>query len=213
VHFAKPNRRSILHLRTALLVLVSVGAIVGWNMSLVWPQDKSPDLIGFLTGDPKGANYRVDPYIRAAAEIQAMPTSDATDRLLAMARADEGGYRTVLLCRMLFVAKANGTVRRPALGAAVFMGGTDYADWPLEPIEVVDGVPLLITKGYSLAGLPESSERYVRYCLQECEWNPTRYSVKTVAEKRAALAKLIASPKWKRTLNTHEKELLSAQIR
>jgi hypothetical protein len=48
--------------------------------------------------------------------------------------------------------------------------------------------------------------------LQDCDWNPNRYKAITHEEKAAALAKLLASPKWKRPLDVQDKRFLSAQI-
>ncbi len=98
------------------------------------------------------------------------------------------------------------------IGGAGFFGGTDYSDWPLEPIELVDGVPFLITRGYVLGGLPEADEWYLHYCETNCDWSNSHYAIKTDQQKREALYKLLASPKWKRPLDTSEREFLSEQI-
>jgi hypothetical protein len=99
------------------------------------------------------------------------------------------------------------------LGRPGFRGATDSRDWPLEPIELVDGVPFHIVCGYQLAGTPEPPAKYVEYCLQTCDWTPTRIKGKSTAEKRAALAKLLASPKWKAPLSAEDRDYLSGQIR
>jgi hypothetical protein len=142
--------------------------------------------------------YRCDPYIRAAVRLQRLGREAAIDALGELSR-EEGveGHRAIILCRMLFTKKAGGEFRRPLLGAAAFLDGTDYPDWPLEPIEVVDGVPFLIVRSYTLGGVPESSEGYLDYCVTDCEWNSVPYRVKTVAERTKALDKLTRSPKWK----------------
>jgi hypothetical protein len=59
---------------------------------------------------------------------------------------------------------------------------------------------------------PDEAQPYVRHCLAECDWNVLRYKPKTPAEKIAALAKLLASPKWRRPLDAREQGFLSAQI-
>jgi hypothetical protein len=162
--------------------------------------------------EPRAERYKVDPYLQAAADIQAKPANVAADTLRAMARHDDSN-RTIVLCRILFTAKPGETFWRPAIGGAVFLGGTDYRDWPLEPIQLVDGVPFLISRGYILLGQTTSAESYVRYCLEHCDWNPIRYKPKSAAEKDAALAELLASPKWKTKLPAYDREFLSAQIR
>jgi hypothetical protein len=99
------------------------------------------------------------------------------------------------------------------IGAASFLGATEYRDWPSEPIELVGAVPFLITRGYLLGGKPEPAGSYLRYCMASCDWSPVRFAVVTNTQMEEALASLIASPKWKRPLDGHEKDFLSVQIR
>jgi hypothetical protein len=114
---------------------------------------------------------------------------------------------------MLFTAKPKTEFQRPAIGAADFLGKTEYANWPLEPIEMVDNVPFLVVRGYRLNGKAERPEEYVEYCVRNCEWLPTELKVRSSAEKQRALETLLASPKWKRGLNDKEKQFLSLQIK
>lgn len=155
--------------------------------------------------------YNVDPYIQAAARIQAFDRKTAVGYLRLIARDDDlhGGNKVIPLCRMLFTKRAGGEFQRPSLGAAAFLGGTDYADWPLEPIEIVDGVPFMITGGYTVAGFPEPREKYLVYCLTNCDWSTVRFTPRTTAEKNQALDKLLASPKWK---TPPGREFFSSQI-
>ena len=112
---------------------------------------------------------------------------------------------------MLFTPHTSAS-QWPSLGAPVLVGPSDCADWPQEPIAVVDGVPFLITLDYNLAGLPESSEAYLKRCVAHCDWNSVRYRQLTSEQMHAALAKLVASAKWKRPLKLAEIKILSAQI-
>jgi hypothetical protein len=163
--------------------------------------------------DYQTAAYRVDPYIQAAAMLQASGKDKASATLLKLARDREVDHQVIVLCRMLFVRKAKGGFRRPLIGAAHFLGDTDYVDWPLEPIELVDGVPFLITEGYSLKGRAERAESYLKYCIENCTWNSSRFQPKTEQQKRKALDKLLASPKWKAPLDDGEKAFLSSQVK
>jgi hypothetical protein len=142
--------------------------------------------------------YRSGPYLRAAVHLQGMGREAATKALWALVR-EEGleGHRAIILCRMLFTRRAGGEFRRPRLGGTVFLGDTDYADWPLEPVEVVDGVPFVIVRGYELAGVPETSEDYLAYCVAECDWSGVPFVSKTKSEMVKAMEKLDRSPKWK----------------
>jgi hypothetical protein len=99
------------------------------------------------------------------------------------------------------------------LGRAMLIGGTGHDDWPLEPVEVVEGVPFMSVRGYFLSGKAESSEQYLSYCLANCDWTGFRYATKTAAEQTNALDKLIRSNKWKRPLKDYERDFLTNQVR
>ena len=129
-----------------------------------------------------------------------------------MARDGASDTRVIVLCRMLFTQSPSSGFRPPRLGGASFLGDTQSQDWPLEPIDVVDGVPFLITRGYTLAGVPESDARYLAYCETDCHWSNFRYTTKTELQKREALSKLLSSPKWRRRLNEDEQSFLAGQI-
>lgn len=162
--------------------------------------------------DFEWGRYKVDTYIEEAVSLQSLDHRTASERLLALASDNKSGYRVIILCRMLFTKRHGSDFRRPRIGGAVFLGGTDYSDWPLEPIELVDGVPFLITQGYTLYGLPESRKSYLQYCLKNCDWSTFHFAPKTNKEKSDALNKLIASRKWRTPLDSGEREFLSAQI-
>ena len=158
-------------------------------------------------------NYKVDPYIAAAAKIQSVGEDEAGKHLLALAKDVDHGDKVIILCRMLFTAKSNAEFRRPFIGAAFFLGDTAYADWPLEPIELVDGVPFLVVRGYALGGSPEHPKRYVEYCVGNCAWQTAEFKPRSAAEKQKTLEKLLASPKWKAGLTDEEKQFLTSQIK
>ena len=157
--------------------------------------------------------FKVDPYLRAAAALQGMDKDKATETLLALAREEKDGKRVIVLCRMLFTSKAGGEFRRPALGAAAFLGGTTYADWPLEPIELVDGVPFLITRGYALEG----SQNYPRgtsdTVCRSAHGEASAFKPKARGRKRRPWRSCWLRRKWKSGLEAEEKEFLSAQIK
>jgi hypothetical protein len=157
-------------------------------------------------------SYRVDPFIRVAVALQSLDRSAALARLHAMAYDPRAKARVIILSRMLFMAPSDSKLRRPLIGGAIFLGGTNYSDWPQEPIEIVDGIPFLIANGYILAGLAESDESYLQYCETHGDWSTFRFSVRTVQEKREALRELLASDKWGATLTDHEQSFLAGQI-
>jgi len=156
----------------------------------------------------------VDPYLAAAAKFQAVGKEKAVAILRAAANDPKVENEVVIvLCRLLFTAKPKGEFRRPMIGRPHCLGGTGPADWPLEPIEVVDRVPFLIATGYEMAGQAEPAGEYLDYCLKECAWGATEFKPRTAAEKQAALAGLLASKKWKQPLTEFERKFLADQIK
>jgi len=160
-----------------------------------------------------GGRYKVDPYIHLAIKLQAQGKEKACDTLKALAKDISLNKQVIVLCRMLFTSKPNQEFRRPRLGAPGYLGDTENSDWPLSPIEIVDGVPFLISPGYSGSGLPELAENYLTYCIQNCDWVKAPFGPRTAHQKQQALKKLMASPKWKRPLGDREEAFLASQIK
>jgi hypothetical protein len=142
--------------------------------------------------------YKVDPYIAAAAKLQSLGKEEALRHLADFALDNRhamidgnAGWRAeplYVLCRMLFVPREGIPFRAPALG----VGGDPKLN-PLEPIEIVDGIPFLTFQGrYLLTGAPEEPTTYLLFCITHCNWSDYRYAPKTMAKKRAALEKLLA---------------------
>jgi hypothetical protein len=200
--------------RAILLLLAAVMAAPGVAQE---PAARAPAVVLKDLPDLVDGKFKVDPYIRAAAALQALGKDEARKRLKELAQEEENLSRedcVICLCRMLYTAHRGDTFRRPELGGAFFLGRTHYPDWPLEPIEVVDGVPFLITWGYAGGGGGgDSPTSYLRYCLDNCAWGEVKYTPKTAEEKAKALKKLLASKKWKVPLTDGEKEFLARQIK
>jgi len=192
--------------------LVLVVAVSGCRGSVVPVSDCLGSLQLASLPDLNSGRYKASVYISAAALLQEMGRKSACQALSQAGENHQNNQQVVVLCRMLFTERANSEFRRPKIGGASFLGDTDYPDWPLEPIELVDGVPFLITQGYLVFGWPEPADEYLRYCMANCDWNTTRFREPTVTEKRNALGKLLASEKWRRPLNAEERRFLSAQI-
>ncbi|WP_020473095.1 hypothetical protein [Zavarzinella formosa] len=165
--------------------------------------------------DSDQQKYHADAYIDTAGKLRAAGKDRAVEilRSIAGAKSRERDEEVIILCRMLFTARPEKWFHRPALGAPVFMGGTNAGDWPLEPVEIVDGVPFIIVRGYELGGRQQLAAHYLDYCLKECDWGAAEFKPKTGEEKKRALDKLLASPKWKTPLDWYEREFLSLQIK
>lgn len=176
----------------------------------------------------QSGKYNVDPYIQAAMQLQRMGQQAAVEQLIGLAksaaisRPTDDEQRTAILCRMLFTARPGSTFKRASfLGGAFFYGEgpsldtTSYTNWPSEPIELVDGIPFAVVYGYTYEGYwdPHGAESYVRYCTTNCVWSDFHFAIKSESQKRRALQKVIASPKWRRQLDAHERLDLAEQIR
>jgi hypothetical protein len=157
-------------------------------------------------------NYKIHPYLKAAVELQNMGPGLAIQAMRSLTGNRVNDNKIIVLCRMLFETKIKSEFRRPHIGSAEFLGGTDYSDWPLEPIEIINGIPFLIVRGYSVAGKSELASSYLEYCIASCIWSTLRYELKSDAETRTAVNSLIASSKWKTQLSEEEIEWLFSQI-
>ena len=219
--------------RRTFLTTASLGLVAGLSGSrrVSVAQSKTAKAVNsvFALMNRQMAEFKADLYLEAAIHLQALEPENAQEVLYSTASAKETNIRTsftfvndhlvtITLCRMLFTAKdslsenSKPEFRRARYGAPGFLGGTSLEDWPLEPIEIVDGVPFWITNGYTLGGFPEQGTSYLGYCIENCEWNNYRYSSQDSILKQAALEKLLASSKWKRELSKYDQEFLSAQI-
>jgi Tol biopolymer transport system component len=157
-------------------------------------------------------HYRIDPCVQAAAAIQALGREKGIAALTALAEDPAYDREIIVLCRMLFTAKPDAEFRRPLLGAPVFLGETAAKDWPHLPLEWVDGVPFVIVPGYNLFGVPEFGPDYLRYCRRKAVWKDEKIILPREDQKKKALGKLLASPKWKKPLQDHEKLFLARQL-
>src|SRR5579862_9137932 len=125
-----------------------LGALLTWATTHGVELPPLSDLPNFYEALEPPQPYKTDPFIRMAVALQSLGRLAALDKLHAMARNPQAGGRVIVLSRMLFERRPGSDLRRPMMGAAYFLGGTGYSDWPNEPIEVVDGVPFLVTDGY-----------------------------------------------------------------
>lgn len=161
-----------------------------------------------------GHDYKVDNYIRAAMSLQAIGQEAACQTLLGMHTNGILDKNVFALCRMLFTQRGTNEFRAP-----LRHGFGDYLaerreDWPLNPIELVDGIPFCIAvmDGWSGAGPSESSEEYVRYCMTKCDWSTHAFHVVTAKQKSDALAKLLSLKQVRQPVSEIAKKFFAAQI-
>ncbi|MCX6379673.1 MAG: hypothetical protein NT023_09395 [Armatimonadetes bacterium] len=173
-------------------------------------------------GGRDGYEYKVEPYIQAAITLQKLGEKRACEVLLRFVRERYVEESNIVLCRMLFAAKPGQEFRLPNFGVPRLIGYSESEEtatiekriraWSLAPIEIVDGVPLLIANGWKRAKVPESAYNYIVYCRSSYDWGRVRYQPVSREAKRKAVNKLIRSSKWGRPLLYEEVQFLMFQI-
>jgi hypothetical protein len=174
--------------------------------------DKLPSFFLF----PKNDEYKVDPYIKVASQLQKLGKKEALETLKKATTPNESDDTFAILTRMLFSAKPKGKFRTMILCQLWgYYGGTSQEDWPLQPIEIIDGVPFLIVNCSARvgSGWPEPTSDYLDYCIKDCDWSATEFKPLNAEQKKNALNKLLASKKWKVPLTDEEKKMFEAQIK
>jgi hypothetical protein len=121
-------------------------------------------------------DFRIGQCLDLAVELQKLEPEARAARLRELAGEPRQGYTFFALCRMLFDAKEKGTFHRAKLGGPIFIDQGTMQDWPLEPITLYEGMPILVTIGFRLGGSPESQESYLKYCLEDCRWRDVKFA-------------------------------------
>lgn len=194
-----------------------IGAIIICS-TFVIKQNALPKLPHFYSGNMildqnDDTMYRVRPYILAAKNLQSMGRAAAERYMMDYAKKGYDSDQIYILCRILYVKSGRGDFNEPKLGKGHFVAENGGKEFPLQPIEIVDGVPFLIVYDYAIfGGMPDSPAEYLDYCRENCGWNTYNYRVKSESELQSALNKIVNSPKWKRPLGPREKGWLTAQI-
>ncbi|MFN0111595.1 MAG: hypothetical protein ACKVZH_22265 [Blastocatellia bacterium] len=205
--------------RRTFLANASLGMVAGYNQNLARKSpDKDDEVLDSLLALSRCElwNNKADLFIRAAIALQSAEAGDAQSAFYSFSKSFKNfptadNFGLIALARMLFTKKTS-EFRRARIGAPGFFGKTSFDDWPLDPIEIVDGVPFIVVNGYTLGGFPEPACWYIEYCIENCNWNNYKFTPKTNELKQAALDKLLVSPKWKSSLSEYDKKFLSAQI-
>lgn len=160
-----------------------------------------------------GWHFKIAPYLSVAKSLQDHGREKAIMRLQSWADSQKHEAQVVILCRMLFETKNEVEFRRPRIGGAAFIGRTDYPDWPLEPIDIYEGAPILVTYGYRLGGFPEPSRSYLDFCVKNCKWRQGRYAVRTADELKKIVAKWLTHRKWPAPLSDRDRAFFIDQAR
>ena len=188
-------RHSQLRIVVLSLSLACVAAGPSTSPSTRPVADWSTREYGFASG------FRCSHYLHLAVQLQQLDPDRRAKRLREMAADDDTMSELFPLCRMLFDRKPGGEFRRPTLGGEGFVGSADpsgrsaYDKWPLDPITLQDGVPILVGGlGFiGSGGRPEEPAEYLEYCLAQCEWRNTRFVDADPVHIRKAVDAFIAA--------------------
>lgn len=157
-------------------------------------------------------NYKCNSYLKLASYVQNLSRTKALEVIRECTKSGKYEDQIIVLTKLLFQAKKNTNLRRPYIGAAGFLNKTDYADWPTEPVMIINNIPFLITGGYVIGGTPEPAWKYLEYCIENGEWTENKYLIKNQEELNDGLKALFASKKWNAELTTSDKNFLKKQI-
>jgi hypothetical protein len=163
------------------LLSLSVASILALALSVVFGQTTGPVArIGPEPSDDPCAfmnDYSISHYLELAVEFQKLDPDARGRALLKLAGDRKRGSEVYPLCRTLFQAKDKQEFRQPSIGSFIYIGRgrTEAADWPLAPITIFKGVPILVVHGCLFAGTLGKPADYVSYCLAECRWSDTKF--------------------------------------
>jgi hypothetical protein len=127
-------------------------------------------------------DYSCERILNEALRLQDLDPTARAGELLKLAHVLEHRSDVFPLCRMLFEAKPGASFRPPGLGAPVYIWRDSRETWPLEPITIYNGLPILVVRGYNLSGAAEWPIDYLQYCLTDCRWRTER--VKPLSAER-----------------------------
>lgn len=162
----------LIHLRAAILFCLGLGQL--WALD----EGRFAGLSPWYSVGPEArmGEFKSRAYLALVVELQALGPEEA-GRLLRQWSGREDGMKVIPLCRMLFVAREGGVFRGPRLGWGNSCPREDRADWPLEPIAVVEGIPFLVSPRHPRMEKAETGREYLEYCLGECDWAKERFTL------------------------------------
>ena len=139
--------------RKTLFILIATGVLTlsaysYWRNTRISFADL-PRIDSYVNYGIINNTYRVDPYVKVVQHLQAMGRKAACEKLLELTKDDhvwmDNEQQITILCQMLFSKRQDSKFGNSWRSKPSFIGGTSEADWPLEPIELVDGTPLVVT--------------------------------------------------------------------
>jgi hypothetical protein len=169
---------------------------------------KAADEIDLKSCPEIGWHFKIAPYLDVAGSLQKDGKEKAVKHLRSWADSGQHEDQVIILCRMLFEPRKHQEFRRPLIGDPSFIGGSH---WPLEPIAVHEGIPILVTYGYVLDEAAEPSRQYLQYCIDHCRWRAVPYTSHTPDELKKIIAQWLSEQKWPRPLDAREQDFFAGQ--
>lgn len=181
-------------------------------VTLLWPcclaGDDALQAAILLFPKAKASDYHPDTAVNAVNILIQAGESAACDALRKFVQsaggtenADKFNEKVCLMCRLLFIATNTAeALRGPKLGGSGILpyDNMGSADWPYLPFAIVNEVPLSMTTGFTMQGIPENCGEYLTYCQANGAFRTRPYPTPNFVTVSNALADLFQSPAWKK---------------
>jgi len=143
------------------------------------------------------ANYKIAPYVQAAADLQALPRGEAVSLLKNFAVTKDSA-KTKFLCLLLFDLRNIPNAGHPFAGRA----------WQV----YLEDVPfILIRPDDSAPGKLPDGRTFLNLCLTKGKWSERHYAPLTPEQLRQAIDKLLGLTVFANPLSEEEKTILYYQ--
>lgn len=165
---------------------------------------KESQVFDLISSCSEWDGYTFDPatYIRAVNILRHETKAEVIAQLRAYIASPESagmGLKTgvFFLLRLLF-EPANADISFPRIpsGKPVDAGEAYQPTFPLYPLALVQDVPLLISAGLIVGGMPGSPEGHIKFCEENCRLRAT--SLRPPDNPLPLAEQLIDSPQWYR---------------
>lgn len=171
--------------------------------------------------------YRIQPYIKLAAGLQAMPKDERIDQLWEWAgpgyvypySEDYPHEQIYILCELLFQPRhADESLAPQMRGSPSFIGDSITDPEKLDererdPMFWVGDIPFRLLRGYGYAGMRIPARVYLDYCIRNADWTTRDFAAVDLSLLSAAYERLMELEPWSRPLNESERRFLADQLK
>lgn len=103
------------------------------------------------------------------------------------------------MCRVLFMSTGDKPLRPPGFGGLSLPWSTmPLESWPSYPVALSGSTYFVLSEGYTLDGLAERTEDYIKYCRKNGRFRAEPLSVPTKEQAIKDAAALRASKAWRK---------------